>query len=105
MTQFTTIRAIADTKSDGDNLTALIAAAASGQIVLTPLQAASDQRNLPLLRTIMATAERIGLRVEGDKKIDTLELNRALDAGVRANLIKQGTRWDFKAQLASLHLI
>jgi hypothetical protein len=101
---YTTIRAIA-TDSDEDRLAGLLAAAASTQIALTPMQCASDKRNLPLLRTIMATAERISFTIEPSEKINLAALNKALAEGVRDNRIKQSDRWNLKAQLAQLHLI
>jgi hypothetical protein len=105
MKDFTFISAVADENSDADPLARLLSAVASTQIVLTPMQCASDKRNLPLLKTIMATAEKIGLKIESDKKIDTIALNRALAEGVNNHRIFPSTRWEFKAQLSQLHLI
>jgi hypothetical protein len=80
---------------------ALAASAGVTKIVLTPMQAASDPRNAPLLRTIRASMNRIGLPLNDAEKIDVLALNRALTASG----VSLSARMDLKSMLYQLRLI
>lgn len=71
------------------------------QIVLTPMQAASDPRNLPLLKTVKMQAQRCGFRIEGDKQINLIDLD---DAMRRANVSIE-SRMNLKSMLYQLRLI